>query len=52
MNLRKATTGRVDITGDAIKKHEYGEARPRSDVRAAYAVMYGIEVDTLFAGCD
>jgi|SRR5580704_275753 hypothetical protein len=38
----------VQITADAIKKHEEGAAMPRPDVRLGYAAIYKTTEDALF----
>jgi hypothetical protein len=38
----------VQITADAIKKHEEGAAMPRPEVRQAYSVIYKTTEDALF----
>ena len=42
----------VQITADAIKKHEEGNAMPRASVRSAYAAVYQVPEETLFPPKD
>ena len=39
----------IQLTADAIKKHEEGAARPRPDVRKAYAAIYKTSEDEIFS---
>jgi hypothetical protein len=45
---RRLKTAGIQITADAIKKHEEGAAMPRPDVRRSYAVIYKSTEDELF----
>jgi hypothetical protein len=38
----------VQITPDALKKHEEGAAKPRAEVRRAYAKIYNTSEAALF----
>ena len=46
ISLKKQGT---QITVDAIKKHEQGDAMPRPGVRKAYAVIYNTSESALFS---
>jgi hypothetical protein len=45
----KLKTHGVQLTPDAIKKHEEGAAMPRPEVRQAYSVIYATAEATLFS---
>jgi hypothetical protein len=45
--LRLKSEG-IQITADAIKKHEEGAAMPRPGVRTAYASVYGVPENEIF----
>jgi DNA-binding XRE family transcriptional regulator len=38
----------VELTPDAIKKHEYGLSMPKLDTRKAYAAVFGCPIEDLF----
>jgi hypothetical protein len=46
--VNKLKQSGVDLTADAIKKHEEGKALPRPNARKAYAKLYDEPEDTLF----
>ncbi len=46
--VQKLRAKDIQITADAIKKHEEGVAMPRPDVRKAYALIYELTEDQLF----
>jgi hypothetical protein len=46
--VQKLKAKGIQITADAIKKHEEGVAMPRPDVRKAYALIYELTEDQLF----
>jgi hypothetical protein len=46
--VRKLKAKGIQITADAIKKHEEGVAMPRPNVRKAYALIYELTEDQLF----
>jgi hypothetical protein len=47
--VQKLKVKGIQITADAIKKHEEGVAMPRPDVRRAYALIYELTEDQLFS---